>query len=114
MNEDDKATTLIPPTPAQDLLSKVDHRDKLVRGIELFVLACVVGFNVFLGLRLQQVIDQNNKATVEARQNNIARQDDLKNYIKCLSLIRFNQPPVDVTDKAAVSAALDTCAKSGN
>lgn len=112
MREEDKATTAIPKSPAQDLISKVDNRDKLVRSIELFVLACIVGFNIFLGLRLQQVIDQNNQATVEARQQNIARQGDLKNYIKCLSLIRFNEPPVDLTSKQAVSAALDQCAKS--
>lgn len=112
MRDEDKASSLIPKSPTQELITKVDARDKLVRGIELFVLACVVGFNVFLGLRLQQVIDQNNQATVTARQQNIDRQNDLKDYIKCLSLVRFNQPPVDVTSKAAVSKALDDCAAS--
>lgn len=110
MNVEDRATTTIPKSPTQELIAKVDNRDKLVRAIELFALACVVGFNIFLGLRLQQVIDQNNQATVDARQQNIARQNDLKNYVKCVSLVRFNQPPVDLTSKNAVSKALDECA----
>lgn len=112
MREEDKAATTIPKSPSQDLISKVDRRDKLVRGVELFVLACVVGFNIFLGLRLQQVINQNNASTVAARQQNIDRQNDLKNYIKCLSLVRFNQPPVDLSSKTAVSKALDQCAQT--
>ena len=112
MIENDKATTVIPDSPAQDLLSKVDRRDKLQRTVEIFVLLLVVAFNVFVGLRLQQVIDQNNQSTVDARKANVARQNDLKNYIKCLSLIKFNEPPIDLTSKSAVSEALDVCAVS--
>lgn len=110
MNDDDKATTLIPASPAQQFIAKAERRDKVQRSVEVFVLICVVVFNLFIGLRLQQVIDQNNQATVTARQQNIDRQNDLKDYIKCILLVRFNQPPVDATSKAAVSKALDECA----
>lgn len=112
MNEADKATTTIPQSPAQETLAKIDKRDQRIRIIELTIVFAMVIINLFVLLRLQQVIDQNNRATIEARQQNIERQNDQKNYIKCVLLIRFNEPPVDLTTKSSVSKALDQCAQT--
>ncbi len=110
MNSEDKATTTIPATPAQVKLNQLDRRDKIVRAVELFVLLAVVLFNVFLGLRLQQVIDENNRATVEARMANIERQGELKDYVKCVILIGFDNTPEQLATREGTEAALIKCA----
>lgn len=110
MNEEDKAKTAIPESPAQHKLEKLDHRDKIVRGIELFVLALVVSFNIYLGVSIRQIITSNQAATEQARQANIARQDSLKAYVKCLTLLKFEPHPEILQTKDGVSKALDKCA----
>lgn len=110
MDNNDKPTTIIEESPAQKALAKIDKRDRLVRGIEIGLLLVVVGFNVFTGVRLQNQIEANNKATIAAREQNIGRQTEIKDYIKCLSLLKFTAPPESLTTKEGVTKALDACA----
>lgn len=112
MEDQDKAKTTIPETPNQELLSRVDRRDKLVRGVELAILFIIVLFNIFLGLRIQSVIDQNQADVLRAREANIQRQVELKDYIKCVLIIRFDYTPEELATKEGVTKALDTCAKT--
>lgn len=114
MNEEDKATTTIPQSPSQQLLAKVDRRDKLVRIVEITILMAVVVLNIFIGLRIQTVIDSNNKATVQARQDNVERTTQSQQYIKCIVLLRFNTTPMALQTKAGVEKALDACAAEQN
>lgn len=111
MDEDQKASTIIPASPQQEALAKIDNRDKLVRAVEITILLFVVAFNIFLGLRIQSVIDQNQrdaKARSEAAQQD---RNEQKDYIKCVLLIKFDDPPADLTTKVGTSKALDACAK---
>ena len=110
MLNEDKATTTIPDSPAQQTLQKLDHRDRFIRTVEIFILILVVVFNIFLGVRLQQVINNNQIETVAARQANIKRQQDLEQYIKCVLLIRYDVPPEQLTTRKGTEAALDKCA----
>ena len=110
MKEGDKAKTTIPESPAESFLRQVDHRDKLMRYAELSILLALVLFNVFVASRLQQVIDENQRDTIEARKANIARQAETKDYIKCIVLIRFDNAPEALTTREGVETALDVCA----
>lgn len=111
MEEQDKASTLIPESPAQKTLAKIDARDKVIRLIELTIVFALVVFNLFVGLRLQNVIDQNQAASLQRSHEAQTDRDSIKSYIKCVLLIRFNNDPQLLVTKQAVSAALDTCAK---
>jgi Na+/H+ antiporter NhaC len=110
MDNDHQPTTIIEESPAQKTLAKIDGRDRVVRMVEIAILAIVVAFNVFTGVRLQNQIEANNKATITAREQNITRQTEIKDYIKCLSLLKFTVPAPDLTTKEGVSKALDACA----
>lgn len=112
MDDQDKATTLIPESPAQKTLAKIDARDKVIRLIELTIVFALVIFNLFVGLRLQNVIDQNQAASIERSHEAQADRDSIKSYIKCVLLIRFNNDPSTLVTKQAVSEALDACAKA--
>lgn len=79
--------------------------------IVIIILATLtIGANILGLLEIQSLIKHNQAETVTARAQNMERQDDLKNYTKCIVLLRFNQPPIDLSSKAAVSKALDVCA----
>lgn len=110
MLEADKAKTTIPESPAQQFLARVDARDKMARAAGIAILLALVVFNVFTAIRLQNVIDQNQRDTLEARQANTARQNELKDYIKCVLLIRYDVPAEALTTRDGVEAALDACA----
>jgi hypothetical protein len=112
MLEQDKPTTTIPESPAQRTLNKIDHRDQFVRAVEIALLIAVVTFNIFLSVRLQQVIDSNQADTLQARTANIERQQQLEGYIKCVLLIRYDVPPESLTTKEGAAAALDSCASA--
>lgn len=112
MKNEDKATTTIKDSPAQEFIRTVDKRDKVIRVIEVVCLLALALFSLYTSIRLQYVIDQNNAATVDARQANVARQDELKDYIKCVLLIRYVVPPEDLADYDGAEEALDTCARN--
>jgi hypothetical protein len=108
IEEQQSATT--PGTKGEALLRKVDRRDKVMRLAEIAILFALVLFNVFTAVRLQNVIDQNQADTLQAREANIARQDELKDYIKCVLLIRYDVPPEHLTTRDGAEQSLDTCA----
>jgi hypothetical protein len=107
---DDKAAHTLPQSPAQLTLARIERRDKRIATFKIFLLLIVVIFNVLTALRLQQVIDENQAETQRAREANIARQDEIKEYIKCVLLIRFDYTPEQLSSKEQVESALDTCA----
>lgn len=112
MESKDKATTLIPESANERLIQKVDRRDKQMRIAETLMLLALTIFNVFTAVRLQQVISQNQANTLEARQQNIQRQNQLQGYIKCILLLRYNATPESLATLEGAEAALDACAKS--
>jgi hypothetical protein len=113
MNNSDPDKPLLPThsTPAQHVLQKADHRDKVVHTLEIIVLFAVVLFTIITLVRLQQIIDQNQQSTLEARRINMARQTEIKDYIKCIVLIKYDTPPEDLTTRTGTEAALNACAK---
>lgn len=111
MNTEDKATTTIPDSPAQETLRKIDNRDKVLKTAQLAIFFVVAIFNVFIILRLQQVIDQNQRESLA--RSGVAVQDrkEQKDYIKCVLLIRYDASQEALSTRAGVEAALDRCAK---
>lgn len=101
-------------SPAELKLQKLDRRDRAVRIIEVVILLAFGAFSTLTNVRLQHVIDSNNAATVQARKDNIERQEQSQNYIKCIVLLKFSQPPLDPNSRKSVEAALDKCAKTVN
>lgn len=79
-----------------------------------------IAFIVFLSLsiaanlvglfEIQQNISANQASTIQARQDNTNRQINLKNYVKCVLLLRFDPGLIPTSTKADVSKALDECA----
>lgn len=103
----------IPNSKGERLLKTLDKRDKIGRGLELILVLFVLIINMYGLYQIQNIIKINQTAAVEARKQNVARQDELKGYVKCLSLLRFDHPELlnpDVT-REQVSKALDECAK---
>jgi hypothetical protein len=96
-------------------LDKIDKRDRSVRAIELVVLAILVGFNVFSAFSLQTLITANQKSAVIARKTNLAKQDSTQSYIKCIVLLRYDNPTLNQNStKAETEKALDKCATITN
>lgn len=96
----------------QDFIERVDRRDRLVRILEVTLLFVLALFNIFAVIQLNRVINQNQADTVEARKQNIDRQEEIQGYIKCVLLIRYTAPPEDLTTQAGTEKALDKCATS--
>lgn len=112
MQQEDKATTTIPKSPAQEFITKVDARDRAVRGFEIAVLFVLVIFNIFSAIRLQNVIDQNQSDALVRSQTASQERQESKDYIKCILLIRYDTPAEKLTTRDGTEAALDACAKS--
>lgn len=111
MLDEDKATTTIPDSPAQKMLNKADrsiHRAIIGGIVMLFVVAAL---NVFAAVRLQYIIDKNQEDVIQARQANIERQSEQKDYIKCVLLLRFDATPQQLATREGASKALDECAQ---
>jgi hypothetical protein len=64
-----------------------------------------------LAAQNQKLDADAQKATVVARQQNIERQEQLKSYIKCIVLIRYDHTPESLTTREGVESALDGCAQ---
>lgn len=93
-------------------LRQLEARDRKLRIFQVVVLLGIVMFNIFTAIRLQNVIDRNQANAVEARKSNIARQDELKNYIKCIILLRYDNTNLGPdSPRKDVETALDRCAK---
>lgn len=110
MIEEDKATTLIPDTPVQELIKKTDRQVGRAVYFSVAILVLLTIFNVVTAVRLQTVINQNQKDALTARQANIDRQGELKDYVKCVLLISFDVPKDQLTTRQGTEKALDHCA----
>lgn len=72
----------------------------------------VVGHKIDENVQNTQMIIQNNQAsTLQARKDNITRQNDLKNYVKCIALAPFDVPASELSTRTGSEKALDNCAK---
>lgn len=61
---------------------------------------------------IKETQDWSSTSTVQARIDNKERQDNLKRYIKCILLIRYDHPELNANStKEQVSSALDDCSK---
>lgn len=99
-------------SPGEIKLQQLDRRDSAFKGFLLFVLILAVGFNVFSGIQLQRQAEVARKETARFREANIVREGKTQEYIKCIVLLRFHEPPVTpLSTKAETTAALDTCAE---
>lgn len=106
---------------------KINFYNKLIQGYKL-VLITASFIGIIIGVRqvfvvgnkidenvqqTQQIIINNQKSTLEARKANMERQENLKNYIKCIFLAKFDDPAaaLPTATRQQVSNALDNCAK---
>lgn len=101
---------VFPETNTQRTLKKIDDRNKRTVIVVIVVLLAATIFGVFLNLKLQQVIDRNQEEARQARAANIDRQGEMKNYIKCILLIRFDSTPEALATRGGAEAALNACA----
>lgn len=102
-------------TPSEIKLDKIDNRDKLVRAVELIVLAVLVCAQLASTVALQNVINENQKRTVAARAANAQRQQEQKDYIKCIILLKYDAPNLNAqSTRSDVETALDNCATKTN
>lgn len=96
----------------EKLLTKLDRRDRVTRGLEVVVLLILMAINIFGLFRIESIIKSNQVGTIEARKANAARQDELKGYIKCIVLLRYDNPNLNSeSPRVDVEIALDKCAK---
>ncbi len=61
---------------------------------------------------LQEIINSNQRSALEARKANAVRQTEIKDYVKCIVLLRYDNPTLKAdSPRTDVEAALDKCAK---
>lgn len=105
------------PTDDNFYDKKIAFWNKVYR-IALFclVLAATLfaGFGVYRIYHISADIQSSQQAfqdsTIQARKDNIRRQQDNEDYIKCLVLVKFDVPPEQLTTRDGVAKALDDCA----
>jgi hypothetical protein len=64
-----------------------------------------------IGQQLKDQADAIRTTQATNKADNILRQNNLEDYVKCLSLIRFDVPEKQLTTREGVSLALDKCAR---
>ncbi len=98
-------------TDSEHFLLKAERYDRYLRSIVSVVLVLVVAFNILNVIRLQQVFRQNEAAAVAAREANRNRQNEIKAYIRCVILLRYDNPNLTPqSPRQDVETALDKCA----
>lgn len=105
------------------LMRKVEARSRKSAGwlfvsVILILAAVVIGVvgiykQTAISKSIQATQDAQVASTVEARKANAARQQQLADYIKCLSVARFDHPEIlkPTVTKEQVVKILDDCAK---
>lgn len=95
----------------EEKLQKLERRDTVFKGFALLVLALAVAFNMFSAFHLLGEVDRFRQETLIAREANIERQEKIQDYIKCVVLLRFYEPPItEDSIEQEVRDALDSCA----
>lgn len=86
-------------------------RKAWVEALQYILIIAVLIVNIIGIVKIQTVINDNQAQTIVARQQNIQRQQEIKDYIKCLILLRYDNPTLTVNStRAQTEAALDKCA----
>lgn len=111
MNPEQADTSINDQSPAQAFIEKIDRRDRLVRAIEVSLLMLLTIFSLFSILRLQQIVHQNDVAATQRSVQAQNDRDELKGYIRCILLIRYDAPPEQLTSREGVAKTLDGCAE---
>lgn len=103
---------------SQQLLLDIEKKN---RRYKFFVICSIATFFVFAGLMLSiglKTIEAQKKTINEIRSTQIAnkedntnRQENLKSYVKCLALSRFDVPAQQLLTRQGVLDALDKCSK---
>ena len=79
------------------------------------VLFLLVLLNIVFLFQIQDLIQVNQQNTLEARQANIERQSKMEGYIKCIILLRYDNPNLNPqSSREEVEMALDRCASLEN
>lgn len=106
---------------SEKLLKRIDNRDRLLKTVTIAALLVLMSASFINQIRLndnqqalQKVINDNQQSTLQARQSNVSRQDEIKADIKCIFLARFDNPAAasPSATRAQVESALDKCAKT--
>lgn len=110
MNPNSDHTSITDQSPAQSFIKKIDRRDKLVRIIEIVFLVIAISFTIFGLIRIQQLISLSQQETLQRSEKAAQERGETKQYIRCILLIRFDNPPETLTTREGVAKALDNCA----
>lgn len=95
---------------AETKLRELDKRDIRFKVFLLLVAVILTAFNIFTVVRLQYITSQSQAQAVQARKTNFDRQSEIKAYIKCVVLLRYDNPGLSPeSPKADVEKALDRC-----
>lgn len=77
------------------------------------LLVALLVLNVAGLFQIRNLITDNQANAVVARKQNIQRQEEIKGYIKCIILLRYDNPNLSpASPRADVEKALDKCAVS--
>lgn len=77
------------------------------------IMLLIVGFNIFMTVQMQGLVNDHQEATVIARKASIERQSEMEGYIKCILLLRYDNPNLTQNSpRKEVEVALDKCAQS--
>jgi hypothetical protein len=83
-----------------------------MRALLLLLMGVVLVFNVVATIRLQQIINQNQKGALERSAEATRDRQEQKDYIKCVLLIRYVVPPEALQTYDGAEEALDQCARN--
>lgn len=109
------------PIEAQDsdhiYRKRVKFWNRIYRTSLILLVALAVSIQISSNIKINSTAQAIKKqqeltdaATKEARKANIARQQGIEDYIKCLSILRFDVPAEELKTREGAIKALDSCA----
>jgi len=103
---------------SQQLLLDIERKN---RKYKFFVVCSITTFFLFAGIMLsiglktiqaqKDTINEIRSAQLVNKEDSTDRQDNLKSYVKCIALSRFDVPSQQLLTRQGVSDALDKCSK---
>lgn len=84
--------------------------EKVSNLLTLVLVPLVIGVNIFSIFQLRNFVVDNQRGVLVARQDNRRRQEEIKNYVRCILLLRFEIAQEDFGNEKVVTEALDRCA----
>lgn len=86
-------------------------RKAWVEALQYILIIAVLVVNIIGIVKIQTVINDNQAQTIAARQTNLQHQQEIKDYIKCIVLLRYDNPTLTVNStRSETEVALDKCA----